>query len=151
MSSGSIPQLGAGIKYDTAATPNSIPLRGANGDLINGPETVTQLTMNGSLNVAWNAQSASYAILWGASKDHVIYADTTGGAVTLTLPAPAAVGAGGVLRFIKKVAANNLVIAPNGGEKINGVAASKTVTAINTIYEIFCDGTDWILGVQTVV
>jgi hypothetical protein len=151
MSSGSLAALTTGIIDDTAAPPHSVPLRDSGGGLTNGPETMTQLICSGSVSVKWNAQTASYAILWGASGDHVLFVDSTAGAVTLTLPAPATVGAGGVLRIIKKVVTNNLIIAPNGGEKINGVAASKTVTAANAIYEAFCDGTDWYIGVQTVI
>lgn len=151
MPTGSIPVLQTGQKFDSAATALSLVLRDSDGGVTNGPETVTQLSLNGSLSVAWNAQTASYAILWGSGKDHLIFVDTTSGAVTLTLPAPASVGAGGVLRIIKKIVTNNLVIAPNGGEKINGTAASKTVTAANAIYEAFCDGTDWYIGVQTVI
>jgi hypothetical protein len=152
MSSGSLPVLSAGLKYDTVPTPNSIPLRDNVGGLQNGPETFTQLICSGSVSVKWNAQTTSYAILWGAGNDHLIYANTAGGNITLTLPAPATVGAGGMLRLIRPSASNTLTLALNAAEKINGTSANKTIAATAwLIVEIFCDGTDWIVGSHTVV
>jgi len=152
MASGSLAALTAGIKYDTNPTPNSVPLRDVNGGLTNGPEAMTQIACSGSVSVKWNSQTASYAILWGAGADHLIYANTAGGSITLTLPAPATVGAGGMLRVIRPSASNVLTLALNAAEKINGTSANKVIaTTAWLIVEIFTDGTDWIVGSHTVV
>ncbi len=147
---GALPTLGAAQKFDSAATANTIVLRDSNAGVTNGPTSCTQFTCSGSVNVQWNPQSASYAVVYGAGGDHVVYVDTTGGSRTITLPAPATVGAGYHLRLIKKVSANNMVIAPNAAETING-AASKTISAQYAIVELYCDGTNWIAGQLTVL
>lgn len=141
---------GGVVRADTNATPSSFPLRDAAGGLTNAAETCTQLTVNGSISFKWNPQSGNYSLVWGAGGDGVVYVDTTSASVTLTLPAPGSVGAGGMLRIIKKVAANSLIINPNVSETING-AASKTITAAYTIVTLFCDGTNWVAGSMTVL
>jgi hypothetical protein len=150
--SGSVPALTAGIPYNTSAVANTIVQRDASAGVTNGPESITQLTCSGSVSVKWNAQTTSYAIQWGASGDHVIFANTAGGSITLTLPSPATVGAGGMLRVIRPSASNTLTLALNAAEKINGTSANKNVTATaNLMVLIFTDGTDWYVNTYNVI
>lgn len=82
------------------------------------------------------------------STDRQVNADTTGGAFTLTLPAPAH----GIEFYVKDSAAagswgtNNLTLAPYGAEKIEGVAASRAFAADYGSFRVYSDGTDWFLG-----
>jgi hypothetical protein len=75
--------------------------------------------------------------------DLIIYADTSGGPFTLTLPAPTS----GRILIIKDkkqtFATNNLTLARNGTEKIDGVAASLILATNNEEVILTSDGTDW--------
>ncbi len=77
------------------------------------------------------------------TKDTIIYADTSGAAFTLTLPAPT----NGRFFFIKDKTqtfnTNNLTVARNGSEKIDGASASLTMSTQNQGTFIVSDGTDW--------
>ncbi len=77
-----------------------------------------------------------------------IKAPTNAGAFTLTLPAPAL----GLEFYVKDTNAagswgtNNLTLAPNGGEKIEGVAGPRVFAADFGSFRVWSDGTDWFLG-----
>lgn len=147
MSTGSIPVLSGGQKFDTNPTPNSLVMRDNNGGVTNLAETISQLLLGGSVNIPWNLQTTSYPILWGPGKDCGIYANTAGGDITLTLPPPSSVLQGGLLVIVRQSASHSLFVAPNGAEKINGVAATKTIPATASLISFFfTDGTDWIAG-----
>jgi hypothetical protein len=79
-----------------------------------------------------------------AGSDWIILADTSGAAWTLTLPTPTL---GRQLFVIDKAGTfgtNNLTLARHAAEQINGVAASKVLSAPGGIYVIFsADGTNW--------
>ena len=74
-----------------------------------------------------------------------VYADTSGGAFTLTLPAPS----NGREVFIKDqkgtFGSNNLTLAPSGSEKIEGLAANRVLSASWGGYRVHSDGTDWFI------
>lgn len=67
------------------------------------------------------------------------------GGTTITLPTPAA----GRTVFVKDAtfgaASNSVTLAPHGGEKIEGLAASKTFTATGFAIMVISDGTDWFI------
>lgn len=79
------------------------------------------------------------------SSQRVIHVDTTGGAVTINLPAPAH----GIRFKIKDAAGtfgtNACTLVRNGSEEIEGVAASLVLSAPGGTYEIWSDGTDWFI------
>jgi hypothetical protein len=88
---------------------------------------------------SFSIQSANFAVVEGARYG----VDTTGGAVTATLPAAPTTGAavffadaGGAF------ATNNLTIDPDGGE-INGIADVMTVNTNNQSFGLFYNGTTW--------
>jgi hypothetical protein len=78
-----------------------------------------------------------------STNDNIIYADTSGGAFTLTLPAPTN-GRFIVLKDKKQTFnTNNLTLSPHGGEKIDGVASTLTLSSQNEGIFLTSDGTDW--------
>ena len=71
--------------------------------------------------------------------------DTTGGAVTATLPAPPATGTGMAVFFADAggaYATNNLIINPNGGT-IMGASGNMTVSTNNQSVGLFYNGATW--------
>ena len=73
----------------------------------------------------------------------ILLVDTTGGAVTITLPDPTL---GRRVVMIKDVAdfnENNCTIAPDGSENIDGVAASKVLDQMGGTWVLISDLTDW--------
>jgi len=71
--------------------------------------------------------------------------DTTGGAVTVTLPSPALEG--GLAIVVQDVGgsalANNITVARFGSEKINGQASSKVLSTAYGRLTFYSNGTDW--------
>jgi hypothetical protein len=77
--------------------------------------------------------------------DHIILANTSGGAVTITLPAVAD-AAGLILIFIRTGAgANALTIDGDGAETINGAANNADMDAQYDMLTLYCDGTEWFI------
>ncbi len=106
---------------------------------------------SGTITVANNQTSpfvtktANYTIL---STDGIIFCDTSGGAFTLTLPSPTALG-GKIYRIIDTKGffqSNNLTLAPSGAEKIEGLAASKVLRTPWGWFTVTTDSTDWYVG-----
>ena len=76
---------------------------------------------------------------------YLLDVNTTGGAITITLPTPVA-GRTIVFKDIAyNFATNNLTIAQNASEKIEGVAASKVISATGWYGALYSNGTDWFL------
>lgn len=77
--------------------------------------------------------------------DHVLFADTSGGAINLTLPAPSAgaeyvvVDSSGTGTFTT----HNCVLLRHGSEKIDGASSSKTLATSGTRTIVTTNGTDW--------
>ena len=116
---------------------------GANTSLSNNGAGV--LTWADKSTQAQTTKTANYTIL---STDSTIFADTSGGAFTLTLPSPTAL-AGKVYRIIDSTGffnTNNLTLAPNGAEKIEGLAASKVLQTAWGWFNVTTNGTDWFVG-----
>ncbi len=82
-----------------------------------------------------------------STNDLLIYADTSGSGFTLTLPPPT----NGRTLIVKdkkqSFNSNNLTIAPNGSEKIDGVAASVVLNITNEQIILTSDGTDWFTNI----
>lgn len=77
--------------------------------------------------------------------DHIILADTSGGAFTITLP-KVADAAGLILVFIRTGAgANALTIDGDGAETINGAATNADMDAQYDMLTLYCDGTEWFI------
>lgn len=76
------------------------------------------------------------------TSDHYLIADTSGGAITLDLPALSGVNADVPYTVYKSSASNNLVFDPNSSELIDG-ASTKTVTSVGW-YTIIKSGSQWV-------
>ncbi len=89
------------------------------------------------------AYTSNYTIDSGSYKDLILYADTSGGAFTITLPAPTGARLLIIKDYKQTFNTNNLTIARNGSEKIDGVAASLVLDINNEEIILTSDGTDW--------
>lgn len=85
-------------------------------------------------------KSANYTV---TASDRLIEADTSGGNITLALPAAASVGAYTPFAFVKTANANSLILDPDGSELIDG-AATKTLTAQYSRVDIVSNGSAWV-------
>src|SRR6185437_10775980 len=145
---GALPLLGNTIKYDAAATANTIPQRDSNGGITNAAEVCTQFTCSGPVTLKWNAQTASYSMSATVGGDCIVYMDATGGVRSVTLPPPSTLGAGQKVCVIKKDNVNNVTILPNATETING-ASSKVLSVQYSVCWLYNDGTNWIASTTT--
>lgn len=88
------------------------------------------------------SESANYTVD-ASGNDYGILADTSGGGWTLTLPAPAVGRTLLVLDVKGAFGTNNLTLARHSTEQINGLAASKVLSASWANYLVTSDGTNW--------
>lgn len=72
--------------------------------------------------------------------------DTSGGVFNLTLPAPALNAIIRVKDSKGTFNTNNLTVVRNGSEKIEGVAASKTLASSWSFIGFYSDGVDWFMA-----
>lgn len=72
--------------------------------------------------------------------DLLVYGDTSGGNVTLTLPAASAVHPNVVYSVEKVSASNTLSIARAGSDTINGGTTALTLSALHGRYDLVSDG-----------
>jgi hypothetical protein len=98
-----------------------------------GKNTFTTRTVTGTLTIDTT------------TTDMILLVDTSGGAFTITLPAPAN-GRTIILKDIKGTfGTSNLTLARNGSEKIEGVAASYVFSSNWGHAVVISNGTDWFL------
>jgi hypothetical protein len=89
---------------------------------------------------AWSSKTASYTI---TAADAVISADTTGGAVTITLPAASA-SPGKMVRIVKAAAASGLLtIGRTGSDTISGKTSVQFPAAARGEVHVVSDGASW--------
>tara|TARA_R110000744_G_scaffold157482_7_gene273304 strand:- start:286 stop:2493 length:2208 start_codon:yes stop_codon:yes gene_type:complete len=101
-----------------------------------------------SLSPAYAAKTSAYTI--DASTDFFVGVNTSGGAVIITLPASSAAAAGKiyVVKDIGGVAGTggkNITITPNGSDRIDGIAASRTLNTNHAAVNLMSDGSNWFL------
>jgi len=120
---------------------------GASGDTITIPSGAT-ITNNGTstgfASIEWQAvKTANFT----ASAGQGIFADTSSGGWTLTLPAGSAGATVEVVDYAGTFAVNNLTITPNGSEKIEGATGSKTLaTSRQGLQLVYADSTEgWVV------
>jgi hypothetical protein len=86
--------------------------------------------------------TANYSI---TAADHFIGVNTTGGSVTVTLPAPSSVGEGKIY-IIKDeggvAATNNIIVNTAGSAKIDSLSAVSLVSNYGAI-NVYCNGSHW--------
>lgn len=99
-------------------------------------------SITGSLTFTTVTETTTYTVD-SSEADYYVFADTTGGAWTLTLPAPTN-GRTIVVKDSKQnFATANLTVARHGSEKIDGVSASLVLNINNQEVVFASDGTDW--------
>jgi len=83
----------------------------------------------------WDTKTATYAVV---STDHLLYADTSGGGFTFTLPASPVAGEA---HTFKKIASANTLTIDGDGIDIDG-SATLAMTGLQA-RSIQFDGTEW--------
>jgi len=98
--------------------------------------------------VDWQTSSIKTATFTAANGEGY-FANTSGGAFTMNLPAGSAGAIVSVVDYTNTFQTNNLTIAPNGSEKIGGVAASQSLnTEGQSVTFVYVDGTEGWKNVQ---
>jgi len=107
---------------------------------------------NGSGVLSWVTPSASgltyqnKTATFSAAVDYFYTVDSSGGDVTVTLPAVGTAGnAGKTIDVCHKVIGNNIIFSGDDGETINGAL---TLTVGGTAYQnitLFCTGSEWLV------
>lgn len=103
------------------------------------------------LNVNFLGTPSSYIITpvsgnTAATSGFIYLADTSGASFTITLPTPVS---GRVVIVKDKTGSfqtNNLTVARNGSEMIEGIAANKTLQTNWGCWSFFSDGINWYMG-----
>lgn len=120
----------------------AITIVGGNG--ITVTPSGQSITISSSGESTFTTKTANYTIL---PTDGTIFADSSGGPFTLTLPSPTGLG-GKIFRIIDSTgsfATNNVTLAPSGGEKISGLATSKPLQTAWGFFTVTTNGTDWFI------
>lgn len=103
------------------------------------------ITLSVSSQTASSTKTSNYTLL---TSDSTIFADTSGGAFTITMPSPTG-NAGRLYRIIDSTgfwATNNLTLAPNSTEMIEGIAGNKVIQTAWDFLTITTEGTNWFVG-----
>lgn len=98
--------------------------------------------INGGLRHTVNTVSSTYAID-NSTTDYIVLANTSGGAFTVTMPAPTSGRVICIKDSTGSFNTNNLTIAQHAAESIEGLAASKLLTTAWGTWCLFSNGTDW--------
>ncbi len=112
---------------------------------IGGAKTcAASLTLQAGFTRANRTISSNFTID-SVTPDDILFVDTSGATVSLTLPAPAAGRTFMLVDSTNSFATNNLTLVRHGSEKINSLAASKVFRGGGPVWTITTDGTDWYL------
>ena len=97
---------------------------GASGDTVTIPSgaTLSASKVSGVQAVSWQTSSIKTAAFTPAAGEGY-FCNTSGGAFTVNLPAGSAGAIVAVSDYTRTFQNNNLTVAPNGSEKIGGIAA----------------------------
>ena len=121
---------------------------GASGDTISLAAGASQTGFGRTGTVDWQTSSIKTATFTAANGEGY-FANTSGGAFTMNLPAGSAGAIVSVVDYTNTFQTNNLTISPNGSEKIGGVAASFIAsTEGQSLTFVYVDGTEGWKNVQ---
>jgi len=118
--------LTIGASGDTITVPSGAGLTIASGATITNSGTAVNFGATGS--ASWITDSIK-TVTFTATAGEGYFCNTTGGAFTVNLPAGSAGDVVAVKDYAKTFDNFNLTVAPNGSEKIGGVAAAATLSA----------------------
>lgn len=127
-----VSSLGAGVALRLGTS--------SNGDVELAPHGTGSVAFLGRLRLKTRTVTASATI----ADDAIVYADTTAGAVSLTMPTPTD-GRTILVKALTPLETNALTLVRAGSEKIAGVAANLTLTANGGAWIITSNGIDWFL------
>jgi len=115
------PRSGTGVQLGDSGDTITIP----SGATINNQGTATNFGATGSASWTTTVKTATFTAVAGEG----YFCNTTAGGFTVNLPA----GSAGAVVAVKDYAGtfdnNSLIVAPNGSEKIGGVASAATLSA----------------------
>ena len=121
---------------------------GASGDTITLASGASQTGFGRTGTVDWQTGDIKTAT-FTATNGEGYFANTSGGAFTMNLPAGSAGAIVSVVDYTNTFQTNSLTIAPNGSEKIGGVAASFIAsTEGQSLTFVYVDGTEGWKNVQ---
>jgi hypothetical protein len=121
---------------------------GASGDTVSLASGASQSGFGRSGTVDWQTGSIKTSTFTAVSGQG-FFADTSGGAITMNLPAGTAGSIVSVVDYTNTFQTNNLTITPNGSQKIGGVAASFTAsTQGQSLTFVYVDDTEGWKNVQ---
>ena len=137
-------QCGANIINENS---NTITI-GASGDTIALASGASQTGFGRTGTVDWQTGSIKTATFTAANGEGY-FANTSGGAFTMNLPAGSAGAIVSVVDYTNTFQTHNLTVAPNGSEKIGGVASSIALsTEGQSVTFVYVDGTEGWKNVQ---
>jgi len=137
-------QCGANIINENS---NTITL-GASGDTIALASGASQSGFGRTGTVDWQTGSIKTATFTAANGEGY-FANTSGGAFTMNLPAGSAGAIVSVVDYTNTFQTNNLTISPNGSEKIGGIAADSVLsTEGQSVTFVYIDATEGWKNVQ---
>jgi hypothetical protein len=117
----------------------------ASGGTITNNGTQTGFGASGAVN--WDTSVKTSTVT--AATGNGYFVNTTGGAVTVNLPAGAAGSIVAVADYTRTFETNNCVVTPNGSEKIGGVAAAAyLMTNGQSATFVYVDSTEGWINVQ---
>ena len=121
---------------------------GASGDTVSLASGASQSGFGRSGTVDWQTSSIKTSTFTAVSGQG-FFADTSSGAFTMNLPAGTAGSIVSVADYTNTFQTNALTVAPNGSQKIGGVAASNTLTTEGqSVTFVYVDDTEGWKNVQ---
>ena len=121
---------------------------GASGDTISLASGASQTGFGRTGTVDWQTGSIKTATFTAANGEGY-FANTSGGAFTMNLPAGSAGAIVAVSDYTRTFQTNNLTVSPNGSEKIGGGAGNATLsTEGQSATFVYVDGTEGWINVQ---
>ena len=121
---------------------------GASGDTITLASGASQTGFGRTGTVDWQTGSIKTSTFTAASGEGY-FCNTSGGAFTVNLPAGSAGAIVSVSDYTRTFATNNVTIAPNGSEKIGGVAQSFPLTVNGqALTLVYVDATEGWINIQ---
>ena len=121
---------------------------GASGDTVNLASGTSQTGFGRTGTVDWQTGSIKTATFTAANGEGY-FANTSGGAFTMNLPAGVVGNIVSVVDYTNTFQTNSLTISPNGSEKIGGANANATLnTKGQSVTFVYVDGTEGWKNVQ---
>ena len=121
---------------------------GASGDTVSLASGASQSGFGRSGTVDWQTSSIKTSTFTAVSGQG-FFADTSSGAFTMNLPAGTAGAIVSVADYTNTFQTNALTVAPNGSQKIGGIAASNTLTTEGqSVTFVYVDDTEGWKNVQ---